>query len=87
MEAEFKRDEDKAKQDKRVVRDKVGERMRDIYSTEEGEVQHQNALVDAELDDDFNLQGNDDEYGGNGGDGGDGGDDGEFNQRGGDVDE
>jgi hypothetical protein len=87
MEAEFKRGEDKAKQDKRVVRDKVDERMRDIYSTEEEEAQHQNALVDAELDDDFNLQGNDDEYGGNGGDGGDGGDDGEFNQRGGDVDE
>lgn len=65
MEREFKRDEEKAKLEKRVRKnDKVTERMRDIYEDEEEERQHQDALVDAELADDFNLQGDDDEYGG-----------------------
>ena len=74
MENEFKRDEEKAKLEKRVRKnDKVTERMRDIYADEEEERQHQDALIDAELADDFNLQGDDDEYGGQ--------DDGEFNPR------
>ena len=82
MEAEFHREEAKVKLDKRVTADKVTQRMRDVYATEEEETQHQVALIGAELDDDYNLQGNDDEYGGDGGD-----DDGEYNQRGGDADE
>jgi hypothetical protein len=82
MEAEFHREEAKVKLDKRVTADKVTQRMRDVYATEEEETQHQAALIGAELDDDYNLQGNDDEYGGDGGD-----DDGEYNQRGGDADE
>ena len=54
-------------------KDKVTERMRDIYADEEEERHHQDALIDAELDDDFNLQGDDDEYGGQ--------DDGEYDPR------
>lgn len=83
MEAEFHREEAKAKLDKRITADKVTQRMRDVYATEEEEMQHQTALIGAELDDDYNLQGNDDDYGGD--ERGD--DDGEFNQRGGDADE
>ena len=79
MEAEFRREEEKARLDNRVKADKVTQRMRDIYATEEEETQHQAALIGAELDDDHNLQGDDDEYGAE--------DDGEYNQRGGDVDE
>jgi hypothetical protein len=85
MEAEFRREEEKAKHEKRAKADKVTQRMRDIYATEEEETQHQSSLIGAELDDDYNLQGDDDEYGGNGGNGGD--DDGEYNQRGGDADD
>jgi hypothetical protein len=74
MEREFQRGEEKAKHEKTEhKRDKVTERMRDIYAYEEVEKQHQDALIDAELADDFNLQGDDDEYGGQ--------DDGEFNPR------
>jgi len=82
MEAEFKREEDKSRLDKRIKADKVTQRMRDIYATEEEEAHHDAAFIDAELDDDYNRQGNDDEYGGDGGD-----DNGEYDQRGGDVDE
>jgi len=65
MEKEFRRGEEKAKQEKSMSKkDKVTERMRDIYADEEEERHHQDALIDAELDDDFNLQGDDDEYGG-----------------------
>jgi hypothetical protein len=65
MEKEFRRGEEKAKQEKNMSKkDKVTERMRDIYADEEEERHHQDALIDAELDDDFNLQGDDDEYGG-----------------------
>ena len=65
MEKEFRRGEEKAKQEKNMSKkDKVTERMRDIYADEEEERNHQDALIDAELDDDFNLQGDDDEYGG-----------------------
>ena len=85
MEAEFRREEDKARLEKRVIADKVTQRMRDIYATEEDEMRHQSELIGAELDDDYNRQGDDDEYGVGGGDVGD--DDGEYNQRGGDVDE
>jgi hypothetical protein len=74
MEREFQRGEEKAKHEKTEhKRDKVTERMRDIYAYEDVEKQHQDALIDAELADDFNLQGDDDEYGGQ--------DDGEFNPR------
>jgi hypothetical protein len=81
MEKEFQRGEDKAKQEKNMhKKDKVTERMRDIYADEEEERHHQDALIDAELADDFNLQGDDDEYGGQ--------DDGEYNPReGGDGDD
>jgi hypothetical protein len=76
MEAEFRREEARAKLDKRLKKsDKVTERMKDIYATEEEENQHQNDLVDEELMDDFMQQGDDDEYGGEG-------DDGEYDQRG-----
>jgi hypothetical protein len=76
MEAEFRREEARAKLDKRLKKsDKVTERMKDIYATEEEEKQHQNDLVDEELMDDFMQQGDDDEYGGEG-------DDGEYDQRG-----
>ena len=85
MEAEFKREEEKAKLDKRVTADKVTERMRDVYATEQDEMHHQAEFIGGELDDDYNRQGDDDEYGGDGGGGVD--DDGEYNQRGGDVDE
>ena len=81
MEKEFQRGEDKAKQEKNMhKKDKVTERMRDIYADEEEERHHQDALIEAELADDFNLQGDDDEYGGQ--------DDGEYNPReGGDGDD
>ena len=78
MEKEFKRGEEKAKQEKRMnKKDKVTERMRDIYADEEEERNHQDALIDAELADDFNLQGDDDDYGNE--------DDGEYNPRDGGV--
>jgi hypothetical protein len=74
MENEFRRDEEKAKIEmKALKRDKVAQRMRDIYATEEEERQHQDAAIEAELFDEFNLQGDDDEYGVE--------DDGEFNPR------
>lgn len=74
MEREFQRGEEKAKHEKSEhKRDKVTERMRDIYNTEEEERHHQDALIEAELFDDLNLQGDDDEYGVD--------DDGEFNPR------
>jgi hypothetical protein len=82
MEAEFRREEDKMRLDNRLKADKVTMRMRDIYATEEEETQHEAALIGAELDDDYDRQGDADDYGGDGGD-----DDGEYNQRGGDVDE
>jgi hypothetical protein len=76
MEAEFRREEARAKLANRVKKsDKVTERIKDIYATEEEENQHQNDLVDEELMDDFMQQGDDDEYGGEG-------DDGEYDQRG-----
>jgi hypothetical protein len=58
---------------KALKRDKVAQRMRDIYATEEEERQHQDAAIEAELFDEFNLQGDDDEYGVE--------DDGAFNPR------
>jgi hypothetical protein len=74
MEREFQRGEEKAKHEKTEhKRDKVTERMRDIYDAEEEERHHQDALIEAELFDDLNLQGDDDEYGVD--------DDGEFNPR------
>ena len=47
--------------------------MRDIYAAEEEERQHQDAEIEADLADEFNLQGDDDEYGVE--------DDGAYNQR------
>ena len=74
MEREFRREEEKAKLEKRVRKnDKVTERMRDIYADEEEEKKHQDELIEADLADDFNLQGDDDDYGIE--------DDGEFNPR------
>ena len=74
MEKEFQRGEEKAKQEKNMrKKDKVTERMRDIYADEEEERNHQDSLIDAELADDFNLQGDDDDYGNE--------DDGEYNPR------
>ena len=74
MESEFRRDEETAKiENKAIRRDKATERMRDIYTTEEEERRHQDAAIDAELFDEFNLQGDDDEYGVE--------DDGAFNPR------
>jgi ribosome recycling factor len=74
MENEFRRDEEKAKIEKKAIRrDKATERMRDIYTTEEEERRHQDAAIEAELFDEFNLQGDDDEYGVD--------DDGAFNPR------
>lgn len=76
MEAEFRREEARAKLDKRLKKsDKVTERMKDIYATEEEEKQHEDNMVERELMDDFIQQGDDDEYGGEG-------DDGEYDQRG-----
>ena len=67
-------DEEKAKIEKKALRrDKATERMRDIYTTEEEERRHQDAAIEAELFDEFNLQGDDDEYGVE--------DDGAFNPR------
>jgi len=74
MESEFQREETIAKQENRIKKnDKVTERMRDVFTTEQEENMQQDALVDAELQDDFHLQGDDDEYGED--------DDGEHNQR------
>ena len=74
MESEFQRDEAVAKQENRIKKnDKVTQRMRDVFTTEQEENMQQDALVDAEIDDDFRLQGDDDEYGAD--------DDGEYNQR------
>jgi hypothetical protein len=81
METEFQREEARAKLENRVRKnDKVTQRMKDIYATEEEEKQYQNDLVEEELMDDFRMQGNDDEYGGEG-------DDGEYDQRGGGLDD
>ncbi len=64
MENEFRRDEEQAKMEKKALkRDKVSMRMRDIYADEEEERLHQDAEIEAELFDEFNLQGDDDEYG------------------------
>jgi hypothetical protein len=74
MESEFQREEMVAKQENRLKKnDKVTERMRDVFTTEQEENMQQDALVDAELQDDFHLQGDDDEYVAD--------DDGEYNQR------
>lgn len=74
MEREFRREEDKAKIEKRVRKnDKVTERMKDIFADEEEERQHQEGIIDEDLADEFNLQGDDDEYGVD--------DDGQFNPR------
>jgi ribosome recycling factor len=74
MENEFRRDEEQAKMEKKALkRDKVSMRMRDIYAAEEEERQHQDAEIEADLADEFNLQGDDDEYGVE--------DDGAYNQR------
>jgi hypothetical protein len=74
MESEFQREEALAKQENRIKKnDKVTQRMRDVFTTEQEENMQQDALVDAEIEDDFRLQGDDDEYGAD--------DDGEFNQR------
>jgi hypothetical protein len=37
--------------------------MRDIYADEEEERLHQDAEIEADLADEYNLQGDDDEYG------------------------
>ena len=74
MESEFQREEMIAKQENRLRKnDKVTERMRDVFTTEQEENMQQDAFVDAELQDDFRLQGDDDEYVAE--------DDGEYNQR------
>ena len=74
MESEFQREEAAAKQENRIKKnDKVTQRMRDVFTTEQEENMQQDALVDAEIEDDFRLQGDDDEYGAE--------DDGEYNQR------
>jgi hypothetical protein len=76
MEAEFRREEARAKLDNRLKKsDKVTERIKDIYVTEEEEKQHEDNMVEHELMDDFMQQGDDDEYGGER-------DDGEYDQRG-----
>jgi ribosome recycling factor len=64
MENEFRRDEEQAKMEKKALkRDKVTVRMRDIYADEEEERLHQDAEIEADLADEYNLQGDDDEYG------------------------
>jgi hypothetical protein len=74
MESEFQREEMIAKQENRLKKnDKVTQRMRDVFTTEQEENMQQDALVEAEIEDDFRLQGDDDEYGAD--------DDGEYNQR------
>jgi hypothetical protein len=74
MESEFQREEAAAKQENRIKKnDKVTQRMRDVFTTEQEENMQQDALVEAEIEDDFRLQGDDDEYGAD--------DDGEYNQR------
>jgi hypothetical protein len=74
MEREFRREEEKAKLENRIRKnDKVTERMRDIFADEEEEKQHQDGIIEADLADDFMMQGDDDEYGDD--------DDGAFNPR------
>ena len=74
MESEFQREEMIAKQENRIKKnDKVTQRMRDVFTTEQEENIQQDAFVDAEIQDDFRLQGDDDEYVAD--------DDGEYNQR------
>jgi hypothetical protein len=74
MESEFQREEMLAKQENRIKKnDKVTQRMRDVFTTELEENMQQEALVEAEIEDDFRLQGDDDEYVAD--------DDGEFNPR------
>ena len=64
MDNEFRREEQKAKQEKSMgKKDKVTQRMRDIYANDEEERQHQDALIEHDLVDEYNLQGDDDEYG------------------------
>jgi hypothetical protein len=64
MEREFRREEAKAKMENRVRKnDKVTERMKDIFADEEEENRHQAGIIDGDLADDFNLQGDDDDYG------------------------
>ena len=64
MENEFRREEEQAKMEKKALkRDKVTVRMRDIYADEEEERLHQDAEIEADLADEYNLQGDDDEYG------------------------
>ena len=64
MDNEFRREEQKAKQEKSMgKKDKVTQRMRDIYANDEEERQHQDALIEHDLADEYNLQGDDDEYG------------------------
>jgi hypothetical protein len=64
MDDEFRREEQKAKQEKGMSKkDKVTQRMRDIYADEEEERQHQDAEIEADLADEYNLQGDDDDYG------------------------
>ena len=64
MEREFRREEAKAKMENRVHKnDKVTERMKDIFADEEEENRHQAEIIDGDLADDFNLQGDDDDYG------------------------
>jgi hypothetical protein len=64
MEREFQREEDKAKMENRVRKnDKVTERMKDIFADEEEENRHQAGIIEGDLADDFNLQGDDDDYG------------------------
>ena len=81
MEAEFQREEARAKLENRVNKnDKVTERVKDIYATEEEEKQHEDNMVEQELLNDLRMQDDDDEYGGEG-------DDGEYDQRGEGVDD
>jgi hypothetical protein len=76
MEAEFQREEARAKLENRVNKnDKVTQRVKDIYMTEEEEKQHEDNMVEEELMDDFRMQGDDDEIGGEN-------EDGEHDQRG-----
>ena len=81
MEAEFQREEARAKLENRVNKnDKVTQRVKDIYMTEEEEKQHEDNMVEQELLNDLRMQDDDDEYGGEG-------DDGEYDQRGEGVDD
>ena len=81
MEAEFQREEARAKLENRVNKnDKVTERVKDIYATEEEEKQHEDNMVEQELLNDLRMQDDDDEYGCEG-------DDGEYDQLGEGVDD